>query len=87
MGQRVDLQEAVLAVLLEQPQPGPARPLGPLAPGDPGPERLQGAAQRQGLAQEAAGVGVVLVQCGVGVLTGQILRVGPDQAQIGQAEP
>ena len=87
MGQRVDLQEAVLAVLLEQLQPGPARPLGPLAPGDPGTIRLQGAAQRQGLAQEAAGVGVVAVQRAVGVVARQIVRIGPDQPQVGQAEP
>ena len=43
-------------------------------------------AEAQGLAQEAAGVGVVAVQRAVRVVASQIARAGTDQAEIGQAE-
>ncbi len=52
------------------------------APGDPAVKPVQGVLQRRGLAQGAAGVGVVLMQGAVRVLAAQILIGRTDDAQV-----
>ena len=60
VGERVDLCAPVHG--FDNGHRGPCRGLRPLAPGDPGRERLQRLLKRLNLAERAAGIGVEGVQ-------------------------
>ena len=85
MGQRVDLDPR-LAFGFKKVEIGAGAALIALAPGDPSVIARNRPLQWRGLAQGAAGVGVDLVQGGVGVFMGQQRGCRADGPHVGQPQ-